>query len=376
MAKEITSFVAGEKPSTATYSPSMETLSGMGWQAANFVTVLVVVSTSIALVHSPINSLMLNRIQYGRALPRSSETNAGVLAAVRSLYTGMGSNLAGSGVRTAYVTGAKKNGNGADATEGQGLGQDASNDESELTLEIKNPLESPSTRVGYVMAVSLGDVLLTNFFETRSHLTKLGVIKADFNWKIAHNFIKLNTTAISMRYGAAMVSFSALCMGEEYISNLIPVSAQSGNHFIAGAVSGMGAAILSFPFSYYRDIVLSKSVVMNGQLITPSAFGPAVDALHHAKTMGLLQIVKCTAKEFVVQLPLRMARTGATFALVSGVGAALGKEPIARFAGGSAATSRPGGHLFSFFCRPENGSNRDEKNTADASAGPPESDWL
>ena len=44
--------------------------------------------------------------------------------------------------------------------------------------------------------------------------------------------------------------------------------------------------------------------------------------------MGLRTSLQQAAREFAVQAPLRVGRTSATFALVSGIGALLGETPL------------------------------------------------
>ena len=366
MPKELPSIQTPSESPTANYSPSWpETLSHVGYQAANFIIPLAIISTSVALVQSPINTLLLKRIQQNnRPIPSpSSEMNVGFFMAARSLYTGMGANLAGSGARTAYVTGVKKSGYGTEVVEETSKGGEEGllKDVLEQKRDVKTVSINSFARVGYVAAVSLGDVVITNFHDTKSALLKLGTIDARFKSNSYHSLFKMGTSGMGARYGAAMVNFSALCMGEEYVSSWMPEEEHSKNHFISGAISGMFAAVFSLPFSYYRDYALSKVTVSHGKLVTPSTRGLIADALVQAKAAGFAQTVKDMSKRLLVDAPLRMGRTGAVFGLVTGISDALGAEPLACLSESIASTKQAGKNVFRFFSGSENTSHSMEK---------------
>ena len=108
----------------------------------------------------------------------------------------------------------------------------------------------------------------------------------------------------------------------------MPFDDYSVNHFIAGAASGMTAAIFSYPCSYYRDYLISKTFTVDGKLQVPSALSLVGDLSAHIKKVGLRATGQQAAREFAVQAPLRMARTSATFALISGIAAVMGENPL------------------------------------------------
>ena len=326
------------------YAPSFSTLACRGWQAANWLTVVVVTSTSIALVQSPLNSLMINHIKHGKALPSVMQSRGGRLAIVQALYAGLGSNFAGSSARTAYVTGAKKNN---------------SIESSELSLaEDRKPFFQS---VGYVTAISLGDVMVTQLPETKGQLIKARVIDYQFNSRTLHNLIKLGTMGFGSRLSGGFINFSALCIVEQFYAGYMPCSDVRANHFLAGAASGMTAAIFSYPCSYYRDYLISKSTVIDGKLQVPGALSLARDAHTYVKKIGMHPAAQQVMKEFIIQAPLRMARTSATFALVSGMSALLGELPLEAVVG----------KRFGFFSQPAGIAKAVEPKVNDVSCAKP-----
>ncbi|GGI77357.1 hypothetical protein GCM10007966_02630 [Legionella impletisoli] len=338
-----------ENPEVATYVPMTDRLVQVGWQVANFGTLLVTTSTTVALVQSPLNGLMANFMRYGQALPPNQKP--GVLAAVRGLYVGMISNWTGSSMRTAYVTGATsstKKGNVHEVTETYASEELA----SEPSQAHKKPVKNFKRDIGYVSAFALGDVLVTQISDNKAQLRKLNVIDSSFNWKSPNNLRKLSTTGFGMRYGAGLTNFAALCLLEEQFAQVLPGN-NATRHLLAGLASGMSAAVVSYPFAYMRDVFLAKTLVVNGTLQPPTFMDFTRQSLTYMRSVGFVNAVKEVFKEFTVQAPLRMGRTGATFAIVSGINAALGSEPLARVFERPAAVSRGSASSHGFFAKPE-----------------------
>jgi hypothetical protein len=311
--------------SVASYAPSAETLSFSDWQAANWIAVIATTSIAIALVQTPLNSVMINYIKHSQAIPPSIEPRSGFLAAAQTLYAGLGANFAGSGARTAYVTGARK----INATEkGEPLGIEDTAHSVSSVREKSRPTKSFFRDFGYVGLISLGDVLVTQVPETKALLINAKVIDKKFNLKTSHNLFKLGATGFFARFSGGLVNFTALCVVEGVYARNMPFDDDRVNHFLAGAASGMTAAIFSYPCSYYRDYLISKAFAEDGKLQVPSALSLVDDLRSHIKKVGLSVTAKQAAKEFAVQAPLKMARTGATFALISGIAAVMGEEPL------------------------------------------------
>ena len=320
MTKEVT------PPPTQSYVPLAETLAYRGWQAVNWLTVISATSLAVALVQSPLNSLMMNFIKHGKAIPPSVQIYSGKLAIVHGLYAGLGANFAGSSARTAYVASVKKN-NFLENDEQASLENGA--DKAEVMAASHTPSKDFFRDVGYVALISLGDVLVTQLPETKAQLIKAQVIDSGFNTRTFHNVYKMGALGFYARFSGGMINFSALCIVEEFYANLLPGDNYRANHFISGAASGMTAALFSYPCSYYRDYLISKTSVTDGKLQAPSTLNLASSALTHIKTVGLGATLQQVASEFAVQAPLRLGRTSATFALVSGIGHLLGEEPLA-----------------------------------------------
>ncbi|AHE65612.1 hypothetical protein [Legionella oakridgensis] len=296
------------------YIPSPETLSTFGWQASNFVVTVATTSTAIALVQNPLNGIVANLMRHGTVLAPVGP-GAGRLAAVRGLYAALGSSMVGSSLRTTYVTGAKK------ATAEVGV--------EEIKPEVEVSGSGVVQRVGLVSAISFGDLAVTKIPATREFLHKLHVIPDDFKMNF-YNFRQMAATGFFARYSGGLVSFSALCLVEGVYARYMPFSHESTRHFAAGAASGMTAAVFAYPFSYYADSVLYRARLgSDGRLQIPGLLDAGREVAAYVREVGFVEASKKAGRDFLKQAPVRMARTGLTFAIVAGVSAALGSEPLA-----------------------------------------------
>lgn len=294
-------------PSPSTHTHFGKNVANLAWQAANLGTIMATVCVSVTLVQSPINTIVACLMRYGSILPPRSDTSVGSLALVRTLYSGLGSHLLGSTVRAAYVTGVKNN------------------DQETMATSPSNECENTLKQMRTIAGVALGEVCLTQYHETKSALIKSKIITDAFDCKTPQNLIKLSTTGLSARYGTAIINFTALCLGEGFYADFMPFRDPTVNHFLAGALSGVTAAVFSEPLAYYRDKALQKTTVVDGTLCVPKAKHLLENAVEHLKKVGMTPI----SKEIAAHMFLRMTRIGVTFALVDGIGTWLGKEPLA-----------------------------------------------
>ncbi len=292
--------------------PSNPEVHNFAWNTANFTAVAATTSLSIVAVQSPIKTLILNISKSGSFLPAAS---GGVFAIVRSLYQGVSASISGSAVRTAYVTGAKGGKPKEEVSEG-----------SVKEGKIKHP--TSFSTFGYVLSAAFGDILVTQIPEQLSGLRKVnGLLPTDFKWRTMHNSYQLMAGGFVPRYVSGLVNFGALCVLEEKIASKSLIANKEMNHFFAGAVSGMTAAIISFPFTALKDYTLVQATVQDGKLVNKSTISVMKDLgsklIADPKT-ATTAFFKNAAK----QLPLRIALTGMIFSIVSGVGSLLGNEPL------------------------------------------------
>lgn len=309
------------------------TLTTLGWQVANFTALVAITSGLIALVHSPLNTMMMNQIITGRLLQATSEPNLGLLFIMRQLYTGFGSCLAGTGTRTAYISGAKKIDQEVKYNQ-EPLAEDQT-PSRKITTQLRTKLET----IGFATAMSLGELVVTQVPEALSLLRKSGAIKPAFVWRTPHNLAKLSITSAGARFCFGFINFISLCEIEQMYANRLSIEDKTVKHLSAGALSGMTAAVLSYPFSMYRDYHLSKIRVENDKLVSPGAFNLWSAYASQVKSVGFYSAIKTILRDFCVQAPLRMARTSSRFALISGVSAWCGNEPLTHLVNGASNLS-------------------------------------
>lgn len=283
-----------------------------GWQVANVAVTIGTTSTAIAFVQVPLNGLTANLFRHGACLPRSP--GAGRLAAMRQLYTAFNTGLLGSGLRTTYVTTAKKTADSAP---------------EELRSETKgNKSITPHQKTGMIAAFTLGDTLVSKIPESTAYLQKCNVIPKNFKMG-TYNLRQTLVSGFMARYSGGIVNFGALCWLENTYAHYMPIEHNTTRHFVAGAASGMSAAIASYPFGYYADNLLYRATLgANGRLHIPGFLETVRCLSTYIKQTGLTNTLKQTGRTFSKQMPIRMARTGLTFSMVTGVSSALGPEPL------------------------------------------------
>lgn len=297
------------------YLPSSQQVHQYAWQLSNFTTVAFATSASIVAVQSPIKTFLLNLSKNGTMIP---PYQGGVLGFFRTLYAGTSASLSGSAVRTAYVTGAKNS---------KPIEEVKFKEEGMLKEENSNQQLSRA-KLGYVMSMAFGDILVTQIPESLSQLKKVpGLLPVDFKWKNYHNVTRLMLGGFTPRYCSGLINFASLCLLEEEFAKRLPTQNREMAHFYAGALSGMTAAFFSYPFTSFKDYLLVRATVQNGYLYNANAFTVGKD-LFNVFSQAPKNAVKSVCTNAAKQLPLRMGLTGVIFALVSGVGATLGSEPL------------------------------------------------
>ncbi|MFY7697327.1 MAG: hypothetical protein ACOVQX_00630 [Legionella sp.] len=317
-------LVSAPKTSTHSpvYAPSENTLANVGWQAANFTTVLLFTSVSISLVQSPLNTVILNYTKSGQLFPSSPNSPVGMMSMVRHLYSGLSSNIAGSTMRSAYVTGTKK----AELIEASEIAmQDTA---TILETESHQKKKTALANLSYVAAVALGDTMVTQVSDSYSQLLKAQIIQPNFNWKTPHNLFSLTRLGFVSRFNSGLVNYAALCLLEDKMVSLMPFDDERANHFISGAISGIAASVFTYPLSYYRDIQLLKTTVRSGNLEITGTVDMMSSMVSQLRERPPVDSVKSVLKSFAVIGPIRSIRTASIFSLVSGVGAVLGNEPL------------------------------------------------
>lgn len=297
--------------------PSKEQWQQWGWSGANFLTVAGVTSASIVAVQSPVKTILTNLSKSGTMLPAYT---GGVWGLGRVLFAGTKASATSSLTRTAYVANAKGS--------TKPIEEPPLRDEADLVKEEPQSLGKSKPKLGHVMSLAFGDILVTQIPESLSTLKKVPDLLPDtFKWYKPHNAWILMTGGVVPRYVAGMGNFAALCVLEDRIAASISIQDKRVAHFASGALSGMGAAFLTYPLSAFQDHLLVQSTVKDGLLQNKGTFSTL-------KEIGAIVLAdpKASFKSFgsmaLKQVPIRMGLTGAIFSIVAGVGETLGTEPL------------------------------------------------
>ncbi|HHF7365070.1 TPA: hypothetical protein ACPSKY_000160 [Legionella bozemanae] len=309
--KPETSGVGGLPGYAWSAMPSMETIQQQLWNGANFVTVALATSFSIVAVQSPVKTVLVNLSKSGNMVPTYQ---GGIWGFMRAMYAGTSASISGSVIRTGYVTGAK----GGSKPLEEGI-HEANKEEGK---------KYSATNYTYVMAMALGDILVTQIPESLSTLKKVpGLLPPDFVWKTPNNAWNLMMGGFIPRYCSGMVNFAALCILEERIAKGLPIQDKNVAHFTSGMFSGMAAAFFSYPFTSFKDYALVQSTVKDGRLHNVSTI-KLTQELFYCFIENPGASLKSFGSMALKQVPIRMGLTGVIFALVAGVGETMGQEPL------------------------------------------------
>lgn len=278
------------------------------WNIANLTVVAGVTSATLIGIQSPIRTLIINFTKYNTFLPSYT---GGTLSLFRVLYAGTNASLSGSAVRTAYFTTAKDN-------------KQIEENEERIKQEYR-------VKYSYVASAAMGDILVTQIPESLSILRKIpGLLPPQFKWYTPGNASRLMFCGFISRYFAGLVSFYSMLRFEEQIAKQLAIKNETSKHFLAGTISGATAAFIAYPFTSYKDyhIALTK-VTPDGQIITQNS-----SILLKNLCSELINKPKVTMQTALInakkQLPIRMGLSGLVFSIISGIGEALGTEPLAK----------------------------------------------
>ncbi|WP_392537628.1 hypothetical protein [Legionella sp. 227] len=314
--------------------PSFDQVHQGLWSGLNFATVALFTSGAIVSVQSPIKTVLVNLTKDKTMLPPSA-FQGGKLGIIRAMYAGTSASLSGSLIRTGYVTGAK---GGSKPVEEAILKDEAGKEEGKKYGTVS---------FGYIAAMALGDIGVTQISESLATLQKAGMLPKNFKWKTVPNAWNLMMGGFAPRYVSGMVNFGALCVLEEVIAKNLPD--HKGKHFTAGMLSGMSAAFFAYPFTVFKDYTLVRSTV------TPEGNLKAASSIKLTKELFFAFInspgasTKALGEMALKQVPIRMGLTGVIFALVAGVGEAMGQEPLKKVVPDQYQPSSPGRSKHSLF---------------------------
>lgn len=292
--KEISGTIAPE---------TLQKAHNLTWNSLNFIAASSVTCATIVSIQSPVKTMLVSLTKDNRLVPNFS---GGALGLVRILYKGTSNALSGSAIRTSYVTGAK---------------------------EAKPHEETTTGNTTYVATITLGELAVTQISESLSTLKKADILPENFNWKTKNNFYQLMKGGFSSRYLSGLVNISALTLLSDKIAANLPLENQNLAYTFGGAVSGMVAGIFSYPFATMKDAILVQATVKEGKLINMSAVTFTEELYRQLKADPKSAMKKCF-KQAAKQLPIRMGLTAAIFSIVSGLGEALGSEPLKAIAPG------------------------------------------
>jgi len=297
------------------------------WRAANFTVVAGSTTLCILAVQSPMKTVLVN---LSRQCPIMPISNAGIFGVAKLLYAGTLSMLGGSFLRTSWNSVARESSKVTDGTFAKEGSTIAEGNESAFGLLAKEAaLEDKIARGQSIIAMTFGEMLLTNYSESLSTLRKVpDLLPADFRPGTMHNASRLIAGGFAPRFCSGLINMTSLCILEEKLASMmLSIEDDGSRHFASGALSGMTGAFFSYPFALFKDYVQVKSTVKGDKLYNKGAFTAAkelyatfqVDPLNSLKNFGIM-----SAK----QLPLRLFLTGTIFGIIGGVGGRLGSEPL------------------------------------------------
>jgi hypothetical protein len=340
--------------SDANPSQGYEIFPGYTWKKgllaiADFGVVVASTATLITIVQSPLKSIAMNLTKNGVFFEHQKPWSYPAIAA---LYRGSVSALTGGIARSTYVVGsktfaaeesviAKKVQLEAISAREVGLAETTHHPKASEAGTENVGLNKPekkmalSERLPNVALITAGDVFVTQISETKAQLTKAGIPAKSYKWNTIPNFITLSKIGVVSRFSGSMINFTAMCIVTDFYAKYIPGENKSVKQTLGGMLSGITAAVISFPFSYYRDYLITKvtlseaKLIGEDKLIAPSAKQVIYDALENVKKMTKPELMS-NARSMAKNAAVRSVTTAATFGIVAGVSSVLGSEPVSR----------------------------------------------
>jgi len=286
------------------------TLKQVALKVGDIFIVVGITSGMLTALNHPIGSVMFNYIQEGKFLG-----GPWGYAAFRALYHGaLPSAVAGAG-RQGYFFATKQ------------ITAQSEMRSSEKEIKDTEKKGGLAQKLPGVALIAAGDVIVSQIPETIGKLAQSGISKEQYHWRSPANLLTLTKLGIVARYSRGMVNFTALCIATDFFAKRVPGNNEVIKQLSGGMISGLLGTGVSFPFGLYSDYLITKVKATEGKLVAPKASKVIVDVVEQALTMNSQEKQKL-ARAVAVQAGLRALRNGVTFAVIAGVSAALGSEPL------------------------------------------------
>ena len=317
-------------------SYSMDNVWGKVMWGGNLFVKSALTCLGVVAVASPLKTLTLRYMGSSKASPPPGPIAEGLVQRTTALYAGTRADLNTQAIRSGYIHATKdtKSPSGSEKISEkspESIAETTTTDTDIKTASVvvtdQKKKQLVSFPLPYVAFVAAGDIALTQIPESKSTLQKrANFLPPGFKFSGWANHYQLLKAGIEPRYSAAMINFEAISVVSSIIQEKLPFEGKKKS-FIAGAISGASAAVITYPLTTLKDYVLLQATLVNGKLHIPSSF-------HVAK--GLINIVlanptiaiKAFGKAATKQAPTRIAMTATVFSIVNGVGDILGNDPL------------------------------------------------
>ncbi len=288
------------------------TLKQVALKVGDFSVVVGATSILLTVVQHPISTGMINLIEEKKFL-----SGPWGYAALKALYKGaFPSAISGAG-RQSYIG----------ATKQIPAQPETRSSEKEMKdLETKREFVHKLSRVTCIAA---GDVIVTQIPETISKLAQKKISAEHYQWRSPSNLAALSKLGMFSRFSRSTINFTGLCLATDFYAKYIPGDNEVIKQTVGGMASGLTATLMFFPFGLYTDYLVTRVTVTEGKLITPKTSRIIRDAIQQALAMNPQEMLQF-ARSVAIQGGLRALRNGVGFAIIAGVSAALGSEPLSK----------------------------------------------
>ena len=279
-------------------------------KVSDFAVVVGATSILLTVVQHPISTGMINLIEEKRFL-----SGPWGYAAFKALYKGVfPSAISGAG-RQSYIGATKQ------------LPAQHESRSSEKEVDALEKRRAFAHKLSRVALIAAGDVIVTQIPETISKLAQRKISAEQYKWRTPSNLAALSKLGIFSRFSRSTINFTGLCLATNFYAKYIPGDNEVIKQTGGGMASGLSATLVSFPFGLYTDYLVTKVTATEGTLITPKTSWIIRDAIQQARAMNSQEMLKF-ARSVATQGGLRALRNGVGFAVIAGVSAALGPEPL------------------------------------------------
>lgn len=186
-----------------------------------------------------------------------------------------------------------------------------------VAITAKQSHQEHEYQLGFTLAFSQLDILISNAYKTKAKLENAGIIHAqNFRWS-PYNFYKLTSNNWGSRSISGLINYSALGFIGDDCASAFQLKNKLANQFLGGMSAGVLASIFSAFPDFYADQKTLSSRMHEFKLETVSASSMFKKIHYHVEHQKLKSLIKnFLIQHYLPEIAIRLPLTALTFAII------------------------------------------------------------